>query len=252
MRYIDLNCDMGESFGRWRLGDDDTVMPLISSANVACGFHAGDSVTMVQTVRSAKRHGTAVGAHPGLPDLLGFGRRNIAVSPEQIYAYIVTQIGALSGVLRAAGVELHHVKLHGALTANVETSEEHAAAAAAAIVATAPQPRVLWRASPVPDAFSAALERAGGETILELYPDLVYSPEGYVAPPADGHFPTPEHAVAQVRRALDTGEVQTTAGTTLPLQFASICVHGDSPEAVMLIRAVREILHEAGCTIHAP
>src|ERR1700730_2714933 len=98
MRVIDINCDMGGSFGRWRLGDDETVMPLIASSNVACGFHAGDSMTMVTTVRSAVRHGVAVGAHPGLPDLLGFERRNMAISSQQVYAYIITQIGALDGV----------------------------------------------------------------------------------------------------------------------------------------------------------
>lgn len=252
MRVIDINCDMGESFGRWRLGDDEAVLPLVTSANVACGFHAGDPMTMVATTRAAQRHGVAIGAHPGLPDLLGFGRRAMSLTPEEVHAYVITQTGALAGAARAAGAELRHVKLHGALTMNVEDSEEHAGAAAEAIVAAAPGAHVLWRSSPVPDPFSAELRRCGVGVVLELYPDLVYTGEGYVAPPRDGRFSTPESALAQVRRALDDGMVLTTEDTLIPLEFSSICVHGDSPEAITAVSAIRAVVEEAGCEVAAP
>lgn len=251
-RTIDLNCDMGEGFGRWRLGDDEAVLPLVSSASIACGFHAGDPLTMLATVRGAHRHGVAIGAHPGLPDKLGFGRRNMALSPEEVHAYVVNQIGALSGAVAAVGGEMRHVKLHGAFTVNVEDSEEHAAAAAEAIVSCAPQPRVLWRSSPVPDTFSAELRRRGVEVVLELYPDLVYTGDGYVAPPRDGRFSTPDDALAQVRRAIEDGEALTTAGTEIPLEFESICVHGDSPEAPAFLERLRALLDELGCEVRAP
>jgi len=245
VRVIDLNCDMGESFGRWRLGADDVVLPLVSSANIACGFHAGDPLTMVATVRDATRHGVVIGAHPGLPDLLGFGRRHLAIAPDETYAYIVTQVGALMGAVQAAGTRLHHVKLHGAMTVVVETSEEHAAAAVQAILDTAPEPRLYWRAAPVPDPFSDEARRRGVEVVLEMYPDLVYAPDGHLAPPARGEFAVLDQAIEQVRRALSDGEVLTSAGAPVGIEFSSICVHGDSAEALDIVRA-------SGCTIAAP
>ena len=139
---FDINCDMGEGFGNWRMGDDAAVMPLITTANLACGFHAGDPLTMMNTVAMAKEAGVAVGAHPGLPDLLGFGRRVISVSPEDLTSYIVYQVGALKGFLSAAGVPLNHVKPHGALF-HVLRDATLADAAIDAIMAVAPGAAVV-------------------------------------------------------------------------------------------------------------
>jgi len=242
---------MGEGFGRWRLGDDEAALGFVTSVNIACGFHAGDPLTMLATARAAARHGVAIGAHPGLPNLLGFGRRTMSLSPTEVNAYVVTQVGALQGAARAVGAEVTHVKLHGAFTMNVEGSEEHAEAAAEAIFALVESPRVLWRSSPVPDPFAAAVRRRGGTVISELYPDLSYTAEGYVAPPRAGTFTSAEDALAQVRRAFEDGEVRTTAGTTIPLEFDSICVHSDSPEAIDFLRRLRGLLDELGCEVRA-
>lgn len=251
-KTVDINCDMGEGFGRWRLGDDEALFPLISSANVACGFHAGDPMTMFATVRGAVANGLAIGAHPGLPDLLGFGRRRIAVSPEELYAYIVTQIGALRGVLSACGSEMTHAKLHGALTLVVERSDEHGAAAAGAIRDAAPEPRVYWRAAPTPDSFSAACDRVGVEVVRELYPDLIYAPGGSVAPPAPGEFVQLSDSLEQARRAFADGQVMTTARELMSIDFDSICVHSDGPFAVGLASGLREIAHDHGFGVASP
>lgn len=251
-REIDLSCDLGEAFGPWSSGEDSAALPLISSAHVACGFHAGDSLTMLRTVREAVRQGVSVGAHPGLPDLLGFGRRKMDVTPDALHAYILHQVGALRGVLSTTDASLSHVKLHGAMCLNVEASSEHAAAAAEAIAASAPGLPVFWRASPSPDTFVHELRSRRIEVVSELYPDLRYAPDGSLSPPHEGTFQSTAQSLAQIERALGDGEVETTAGTRVPLMFSSICVHSDSAQAIASLREIRKHLEAGGFTVKPP
>ena len=146
MRTIDINSDLGESFGNWKMGNDELVIPEITSANVACGFHGSDPLTMIETVRRCREHGVMVGAHPGLPDLLGFGRRAMAISPDDAYAYIVYQAGALQGVAQTLGENVHHIKPHGAMYSILRTDEQLAAAAAQAILDFSADVMVYWPA----------------------------------------------------------------------------------------------------------
>ena len=146
LKKMDINCDMGESFGNWNMGDDVGMMPRITTANVACGFHASDPVTMLETVRLAKQHNVTVGAHPGLPDLLGFGRRTMNITPEDAYAYVVYQVGALQGALATQGMKLHHIKPHGAFYSVLKTDEQLASAVAQAIKELSDDPILYWPA----------------------------------------------------------------------------------------------------------
>lgn len=174
---IDINCDMGESFGNWQMGNDAGMMPLITTANVACGFHAGDPVTLLNTCKLAGQHGVVVGSHPGLPDLLGFGRRAMNITPEDAYAYVVYQTGALQAALRANGMKLHHIKPHGAFYSVLRTNEALAEAVADAIVAIADQPMLYWPA-PTDAAMPVAARKRGIRVVGEIYPDLTYAPDG--------------------------------------------------------------------------
>jgi len=245
MRTIDINSDLGESFGNWRLGDDEALIPEITSANVACGFHASDPVTMLRTVETCKANGVAVGAHPGFPDLLGFGRRVMAISPDDCYAYVLYQGGALAAAAATHGLALHHVKPHGAFYTVLNDRPDLAEAFAAATAALMPDPVVYWPARPEA-ALPVAARAAGVRVVVELYVDLDYAADGTVILQRQ-KVPAPaEKVAARVRRWLEDGQVEAADGTLLRIDAESICVHGDGPNVLEVVRTVRRTIEEAG------
>jgi len=232
-----INCDMGESFGLWRMGDDEAMMPWITHANVACGFHASDPSVMRRTVRLAKRHGVAVGAHPSLPDLQGFGRREMRIGREELRDILLYQIGALAAFLRAEGMTLSHVKPHGALYGMAARQEEtaHAVADAAAIFGVP-----LYGMA---GTLHEAVYRARGlGFVAEFYADLDYAEDGSLVITREHAAVDPAAAAARCLRAMREGTVRSTAGTEAPVRADSICVHSDTPNAVAVAKAVREAL----------
>jgi 5-oxoprolinase (ATP-hydrolysing) subunit A len=244
---IDLNCDLGESFGAYRLGHDDEVIPLISSANVACGFHAGDPHVMRHTVALAAGHGVGIGAHPGLPDLLGFGRRKMAVTPDELRDFFVYQIGALRAFVEAAGKRLQHVKLHGAL---LEMAVADPALARAMVEATRSVSRDLVWLTPAGLTVGAARE-AGLRVVEEFYADRAYHPtKALVSRQTPGAVITDLAQIrARVVQLFETGTVTTIEGQRLPLAFESICVHGDTAGALAIIKLIRAVCAERRITI---
>jgi UPF0271 protein len=247
-REIDLNCDMGESYGRWTLGADAEIMPFISSANIACGFHGGDPHVMRKTVELALRHGVAIGSHPGLPDLMGFGRRRMDVTPEEVRDYIVYQTGALREVVALAGAALQHVKPHGILYNMMEADEELAEAAGAA--ATGMTLILMTAAS---GRFDARCRKMGARVASEGFADRAYQVDGrLVSRKVAGSLITdPQKAAAQAVRMATEGKVRTLDGADIDISVQTICCHGDTPGAQHIVRAVREGLEKAGCRVKA-
>lgn len=248
MTTVDLNADCGESFGPWTMGDDRAILQVVTTANVACGFHAGDPDTILKTVECARQNGVAVGAHPGFADLAGFGRRPITMSAPEITRMVAYQIGAVSAVAGIAGVRLGHVKAHGALSNIAMADREVADAIAAAVRSVDPSLTLLAIAT-------TALEDAGREHGLpvaaEVFADRAYAPDGQLvsrkSPGAVIH--DPEEAARRVIRMVEGGAIVAEDGTRIPTRVDSVCVHGDNPEAVATARAVRTALEEAGVTI---
>lgn len=248
---VDLNCDMGESFGAYTIGADAMVMPLITSANIACGFHGGDPLVMIRTVRLAREHGVAVGAHPGFRDLVGFGRRPMQCSPEEVYADVLYQIGALGAVCRAERVSMRHVKPHGALY-NMACADPKLARAVARAVADYDPGLVLF-ALPGSD-----LQRAGTElglkTAGEVFADRAYNADGsLVSRSKPGAVLTDEEAATtQVRKMVMAGRVTAYTGEEIAVRADTICVHGDNQHAVAFIRRIRQALQADGVRLAAP
>lgn len=249
---IDLNCDVGESFGVYTLGtDDDALMALITSANVACGFHAGDPRTMDRIVALAAKHGVAVGAHPGYQDLRGFGRRAISASPADLEADVIYQVGALAGFAAANGVPLTHVKPHGALY-NQAAGDEDLSRALAAGVARVSRDLVF-----VGLATSAAMRAAAEAEHLvyarEAFADRVYNPDGTLqSREIDGSVITdPERAAAQAVSIVTTQRVIAHDGTAVDIHAETLCLHGDNPVAVDNARRVRAALENSGVEIRS-
>lgn len=237
-RTIDLNGDVGESFGAYRIGADEALLGIVTSANIACGFHAGDPATMRRTVRLCAERGVAIGAHPGLPDLAGFGRREMAVSPQEAYEMTVYQIGALTGFVRAEGAALRHVKPHGALYNMAAADATLAKAIAEAVYRVDGSLMLVGLAG-------SELVRAGAAIGLrvagEAFADRRYRPDGTLVPrrEPDALIEDAEEAAAQVLRLAAEGRAQT------------VCVHGDGPHALALAARVRRGLEEAGWTLSA-
>lgn len=248
LRSMDINCDMGESFGNWVMGNDEAMMPRITTANVACGFHASDPVTMIETVRRAKTHHIAVGSHPGLPDLLGFGRRAMNITPEDAHAYVVYQTGALQAALHVQGMKLHHVKPHGAFYSILRTDEALADAVADAIAALTDEPMLYWPA-PTDAAMPVAAKKKGIRVVGEIYPDLIYAPDGSLILQRSKHETDVAFAAAQVRRFVESGKVEANDGSLIELDAESLCIHGDGPNATEVGDAVRQALADIGCEI---
>lgn len=250
MPSIDLNCDMGESFGRYTLGLDEQVMGHITSANIACGFHAGDPLVMHRTVELAVRKGTGIGAHPGLPDLVGFGRRRMECSPQEIRQDVLYQIGALQAIARDHGAVVGHVKPHGALYHMVLDSEQTARAVAEA-VATADQDLILITLAGPRGDHVAALGRELGLTVArEAFPDRGYTPEGTLLPRhSDGALIQDPDQVASRALGMARGQVQAADGQMVFLQADTLCVHGDSQRAADLVAGIRSLLEENSITL---
>lgn len=246
---IDLNVDMGESFGMYSLGDDEGFMPFITSANVACGFHAGDPVVMKRTVALAKKHGVKVGAHPGFPDLQGFGRRVMEVTMEELYCDLVYQIGALKGFLGACGMKLHHVKPHGKLYGMAHGKEEVASTVCEAIRDTENDAYLYCMKRGI---LANVAEKYGIRPVFEMYSDLDYDMEGNLAITRHHDARRPGEVASRVIGMVRGGKVKTNAGTEIDIEGSSVCVHSDSPGALDIVRAVREAIEDAGFTIVAP
>lgn len=244
MPFIDINCDMGESFGPWVMGNDRAILQHVTSANIACGFHAGDPDTMLETVRAAAAAGVAVGAHPGLPDLQGFGRRAMAMMPGEVYALIVYQVGAMLGVTRAVGVPLHHVKTHGALYNMTARDPALAQAVAQAVHDIDPKLMVY-----VANANMASAARAMGLRVaFEVYADRSYQDDGTLTPRSEPHAMIEDVAesIAQVKRMVTDGSVISLAGKTVPIAADTLCIHGDQPGAAVFAARIRAALDADG------
>ena len=229
-----INCDMGEGFGLYRIGDDEGLMPLIDVANVACGFHASDFNHMRRTVQLAKRHGVKVGAHPSLPDLQGFGRREMKIGRDELVNCMIYQIGALKGFLQAEGMELNHIKPHGSLYGMAARMEE--VAHAVADVADIFRVPLFGMAGTLHEQVYTA---RGHAFVSEFYADLEYNDQGGLIITREPAATDPAAAAAACLRAMREGVVRSLGGVDVPVRADAICVHSDTPNAVALAQAVR-------------
>ena len=244
-RRVNLNADLGESFGAWTMGADERILPLIGSANLACGFHAGDPLVMRRTLRLAKQNGVSVGAHPAFPDLQGFGRRRMAIPAEELEAIILYQIGALSGLARAEGLTVSHVKPHGALSNMACENAQMAETVARAVKA---HDSGLILLAPALSPMAEAGKAAGLPVVQEIFADRAYLDDGQLVPRTrpDAMIHGAEAALAHVEAMLDEGAIICASGKRLPAGIGSICVHGDGPEAVDIARHLNQALRAKG------
>jgi UPF0271 protein len=245
---IDLNCDMGESFGAWRMGDDEKIMPHITSANIACGYHAGDPLVMARTVELARKHRVAVGAHPGFPDLLGFGRRELETFRGETKNYLIYQIGALAAFAKVSGVRLQHVKPHGALY-NLAARDERTAREVIDAV-RAYDPGLIFVA--LAGSLCAQMAAADGLPVaLEAFPDRAYLSDGRLAPRSmeGAVIHDPDEVRRRVIKLVETGRLLAIDGKEIEIKAHTLCVHGDTPGAWNLARAVRQALEEAEISV---
>jgi len=247
--YIDINCDMGESYGRWTLGKDEEVMPHITSANVACGFHGGDPHVIRKTVELALRHGVAIGAHPSLPDLMGFGRRRMDVSPDELKDYHCYQIGALSAFVKAAGSTLQHVKPHGIQYFMFEESMALGRASAEQVVELDPDLILMVMAM---TKYDAEARKTKVRVAAEGFADRVYADDGQLVTRklgADALISDPSKAADQAVRMAMEGKVKTITGKVIDAKVQTVCIHGDTSGADKIVAAVREGLTKAGAVV---
>lgn len=248
MYSVDLNSDLGESFGRYTIGADDKVIPLITSANVACGFHASDPVVMEKTIRMAREAGIQVGAHPGYPDLMGFGRRNMNVSPAEAKAYTLYQIGALDAFCKAQGLKLQHVKPHGAFY-NMAAKDYKLAKGICEAIASYDSNLILMALSG--SEMIRAAEDCGLRAASEVFADRAYEEDGsLVSRTKEGAMITDENeAIARVIRMIKEQKVTSITGKDIPLKADSVCVHGDGAKALAFVEKIREALTKEGIAI---
>ena len=250
MKTLDLNSDMGEGLGAWKMGDDAALLDHVTSANIACGFHAGDPGTIHRTVELALQKGVAVGAHPSLPDLQGFGRRRMNVSAEEAYDMVLYQISALAGFATACGGKLAHVKPHGALY-NMAAKDGKLAQAIAQAVRDFDAGLVLFGLAG--SELIRAGEQAGLKTANEVFADRTYQADGSLTPRTqpDAMIHDAETAIAQVRRMVGEGRVRSQQGSDVPVQPDTLCIHGDEPNAVDFARRIRAALDADGVRVAA-
>jgi UPF0271 protein len=246
---IDFNADMGESFGMYLMGNDERFMKYITSANVACGFHAGDPTVMKKTVALAKKYGVQVGAHPGLPDRQGFGRREMNLSPEEIHDDMIYQIGALKAFVEAAGLKLHHVKPHGSLYGMAMRREEVARAICQAVLDV---DRSLYLYIMKKGFACPVAESMGLRVVYELYADLEYDGEGNLVITRHHKSYEPDEAAKRVVKMLQEKKVVTTNNTEIAIEGNSVCMHSDTANAAEIAAAVRKALEGSGYSISAP
>jgi UPF0271 protein len=247
---VDLNADLAEGFGIWTLGDDDALLDIVTSANLACGFHAGNPVGLARACRAAAARGVRIGAQVGYFDLAGFGRRRIEVAPEELRADVIYQIGALQALARAAGTTLGYVKPHGALYNTIVTDSDQARAVAEAVHASDPTLPVLGLAGSV---FFTEARRLGLRTVAEAFADRAYQPDGQLVSrsDADAVLTDPAQIAERVLSMVTTGSVTAVDGSAVAIEVESVCVHGDSPDAVTIAGAVRERLLAEGIELAA-
>lgn len=250
MHQIDINCDMGESFGAYRLGSDEAILPFVTSVNIACGFHAGDPSVMKRTVAAVLERGAAIGAHPGLPDLAGFGRRNLDITPEEAYDMVVYQVGALYGFVTAAGGKMQHVKPHGALY-NMAASNYALAEAIARAVRDMNPELVLFGLS------GSELVKAGQAVGLrcahEVFADRTYQADGSLTPRRESNalITDTEEAVQQVIRMVKAGVVRAVQGVDVAIQADTVCIHGDGTHALAFAQSLRQRLSAEGIVVQS-
>ncbi|MEO3758383.1 5-oxoprolinase subunit PxpA [Mycobacterium sp. B14F4] len=250
MSAVDLNADLGESFGVWRLGDDDAMLDIVTSANIACGFHAGDPALLLQTCRAAAERGVRIGAQVAYRDLAGFGRRYIDVHPEELTAEIIYQVGALQALASAAGSTVSYVKPHGALYNTIVAASEHARAVAEAVRAVDPALPVLGLEG---SAFFREARELGLRTVPEAFADRAYRSDGQLVSRRQHNavlHDTGEIA-DRVASMMNSGRIDAVDGSAIPITVESICVHGDSPGAVQIAKAVRERLVAEGVELRS-
>lgn len=245
---MDLNSDLGEGYGAWAMGDDAAMLGIVSSANVACGFHAGDPLTILNTVTEAAKRGVAIGAHVSYPDRVGFGRRPMDVSADELAADVIYQIGALQGIARAAGTRVSYVKPHGALYNTIAHDARQGAAVIAALQQIDPDLVLMGLAgAPILDLAAAA----GLKTVAEAFGDRAYTPDGQLVSRREkgAVLHDPQQVAARMVRLARTGQIEAIDGSTLTLRAGSICVHGDSAGAVDMAAQIRSALVQAGVAI---
>lgn len=247
---VDLNADLAEGFGVWELGDDDAMLDIVTSANLACGFHAGNPVGLARTCRAAAERGVRIGAQVGYFDLAGFGRRRIEVAPAELTADVIYQIGALQALARAAGSALSYVKPHGALYNTIVDDREQARAVAEAVHAVDPSLPVLGLAA---SAFFEEADRLGLRTVPEAFADRAYRPDGRLVARRDpgAVLHDPQVIAERVATMVRSGQVTAVDGSVIDVEVESVCVHGDSPGAIAIATAVRERLLAAGVELGA-
>lgn len=245
---IDINSDMGEGFGHWTVGDDAALMEVVSSANVACGFHAGDAVIMDRTVRIAKERKIGIGAHPGLPDLMGFGRRVIQMEPAELEKHMIYQVGALQAIATAAGYRVTHVSYHAAL-GNMATADRNIADLLAQAIKRIDPGLIVYS---MPDTeVERAAERVGLRTHTLFLADRAYDANGNLVSRkiANSVITSPEAVAARVRQFMDDGTVSSIDGKRLKVRARGILVHSDTPGSVDLVRTVRRVVEEGGAQV---
>lgn len=245
---VDLNSDLGEGFGAWTLGDDDAMLELVTSANIACGFHAGDPTTLLATCESAATRGVRIGAQVGYRDLAGFGRRFIDMSPKDLTADVIYQIGALDGLARVAGSRVSYVKPHGALYNAIVHHRRQARAVVAAVIAYDSSLPVLGLPGSV---FLEEAREAGLDVVAEAFADRAYTAEGTLVPRTESGavLHDPALVAERVRRMVVDGELDAVDGSTLKITAESVCVHGDSQAAVDMAAAIRDLLESSDVEI---
>jgi UPF0271 protein len=250
MYRVDLNCDMGESFGVYRIGNDEEILNYVTSANIACGFHAGDPSTMRRTVYMALEKGVSIGAHPGLPDLIGFGRRNMVITPEEAYDLIVYQVGALYAFVKTAGGKMQHVKPHGALY-NMAAKDRALSEAIAKAVYDIDPTLILFGLAG--SELIKTGQRVGLKTANEVFADRTYQQDGSLTSRRSPNALITEEkeAIQQVIRMVKEGKVRSQQGTDVNIQADTVCIHGDGPNALTFAKNIREKLTEAEIAVRS-
>lgn len=247
---LNLNADLGESFGAWKMGDDATMLSIVKSASIACGFHAGDPQIMRRTLHAARRNTVSIGAHPAFPDLQGFGRRAMHIAPDELQAIILYQLGALAGMARVEGLAMTHVKPHGAMS---NMASEDAVMALNVVKAVKAFDPALILLAPAGSQLDVAGRNVGMRVAGEIFADRAYNDEGNLVPRSQpgAVLGRAEECVAHVLRMLDAGAIVSRSGKKLSVPFHSICVHGDNVRSIEIARAVRDALVKTGCQLLA-
>lgn len=248
MISIDINADLGESFGHWSFGNDESLLDFITSANLACGFHASDPLTMQRTIKLAKQKNVFIGAHPGFPDKVGFGRRNMDISPDQVYADTLYQIGALKAFLKVAGLELNHIKPHGALYHKMAHNEEITKAVASAVKDLVPKAPLVILGGGGGKVMLAGARAIGVKTILEAFPERAYLANGKLAPRSMQGAVIKDSQIAAKRavQIVTEGKISTLEGKEIEIKANTLCIHADNSKAVSIAKSIKEALVRAG------